>query len=77
MQAEKMKPIEQLTLEPYERDHAVVVGIYRPPVTKKWICLHSKFDRKEWLQSCVCILLWASSAINTVGTVLLLPLKFL
>ena len=35
MQAEKMKPIEQLTLEPYERDHAVVVGIYRPPVTKK------------------------------------------
>ena len=29
MQAEKMKPQEQLTLEPYERDHAVVVGIYR------------------------------------------------
>ena len=24
-----MKPQEQLTLEPYERDHAVVVGIYR------------------------------------------------
>lgn len=35
MQAEKMKPIEQLTLEPYERDHAVVVGVYRPTVTKK------------------------------------------
>ncbi len=35
MQAEKMKPIEQLTLEPYERDHAVVVGVYRPPVAKK------------------------------------------
>jgi len=31
MQAEKMKPQEQVTLEPYERDHAVVVGIYRPP----------------------------------------------
>ena len=23
------KPKEQLTLEPYERDHAVVVGVYR------------------------------------------------
>jgi len=30
MRAEKMKPLEQVTLEPYERDHAVVVGIYRP-----------------------------------------------
>lgn len=29
MTAENMKPQEQLTLEPYERDHAVVVGIYR------------------------------------------------
>ncbi|KAL8220229.1 UNVERIFIED_CONTAM: hypothetical protein K2H54_041042, partial [Gekko kuhli] len=28
MQQENMKPQEQLTLEPYERDHAVVVGIY-------------------------------------------------
>uniref|UniRef100_A0A672H6U5 rRNA 2'-O-methyltransferase fibrillarin n=1 Tax=Salarias fasciatus TaxID=181472 RepID=A0A672H6U5_SALFA len=28
MSAENMKPQEQLTLEPYERDHAVVVGIY-------------------------------------------------
>uniref|UniRef100_A0A8C4R828 rRNA 2'-O-methyltransferase fibrillarin n=1 Tax=Eptatretus burgeri TaxID=7764 RepID=A0A8C4R828_EPTBU len=35
MQQENMKPQEQLTLEPYERDHAVVVGIYRPPKTKK------------------------------------------
>jgi rRNA 2'-O-methyltransferase fibrillarin len=26
----QVKPKEQLTLEPYERDHAVVVGIYRP-----------------------------------------------
>ena len=29
LQMEKMKPQEQITLEPYERDHAVVVGIYR------------------------------------------------
>jgi len=35
MQAEKMKPQEQLTLEPYERDHAVVVGVYRAPPKKK------------------------------------------
>jgi rRNA 2'-O-methyltransferase fibrillarin len=26
---EGLKPQEQLTLEPYERDHAVVVGVYR------------------------------------------------
>lgn len=30
LQEENFKPLEQLTLEPYERDHAVVVGIYRP-----------------------------------------------
>jgi len=35
MQAEKMKPQEQVTLEPYERDHAVVVGVYRPPPKNK------------------------------------------
>lgn len=29
MSSENMKPQEQLTLEPYERDHAVVVGVYR------------------------------------------------
>lgn len=29
LRAEQLKPEEQLTLEPYERDHAVVVGIYR------------------------------------------------
>jgi len=29
LQAENFKPAEQLTLEPYERDHAVVVGEYR------------------------------------------------
>ncbi|KAK3748142.1 hypothetical protein RRG08_030574 [Elysia crispata] len=34
MKQEKIKPIEQLTLEPYERDHAVVVGRYRPPPKK-------------------------------------------
>lgn len=30
LQSEKLKPQEQITLEPYERDHAVVVGVYRP-----------------------------------------------
>ncbi|KAI8056694.1 Fibrillarin-domain-containing protein [Syncephalis plumigaleata] len=34
LQQEKIKPQEQLTLEPYERDHALVVGIYRPPPKK-------------------------------------------
>merc|ERR1712216_810005 len=29
LQSENFKPAEQLTLEPYERDHAVVVGEYR------------------------------------------------
>ncbi|XP_017794459.1 PREDICTED: rRNA 2'-O-methyltransferase fibrillarin isoform X1 [Habropoda laboriosa] len=32
--ADKMKPQEQITLEPYERDHAVVVGVFRPPPKK-------------------------------------------
>ncbi|XP_011503056.1 PREDICTED: rRNA 2'-O-methyltransferase fibrillarin isoform X1 [Ceratosolen solmsi marchali] len=32
--ADKLKPQEQITLEPYERDHAVVVGIFRPPPKK-------------------------------------------
>uniref|UniRef100_A0A182K808 rRNA 2'-O-methyltransferase fibrillarin n=1 Tax=Anopheles christyi TaxID=43041 RepID=A0A182K808_9DIPT len=31
LQSEKLKPQEQITLEPYERDHAVVTGVYRPP----------------------------------------------
>lgn len=30
LRAEKLKPLESLTLEPYERDHTVIVGIYRP-----------------------------------------------
>ena len=30
MQAEKVKPQEQITQEPYERDHTVVIGVYRP-----------------------------------------------
>lgn len=33
MRGEKMKPLEQVTLEPYERDHAVVVGVYRAQET--------------------------------------------
>ena len=31
LQEENFKPTEQLTLEPYERDHAIVVGGYRMP----------------------------------------------
>ena len=31
---EKIKPKEQITLEPYERDHAVVIGVYRAPPKK-------------------------------------------
>ncbi|XP_043484081.1 rRNA 2'-O-methyltransferase fibrillarin isoform X1 [Leptopilina heterotoma] len=32
--SDKLKPQEQITLEPYERDHAVVVGSFRPPAKK-------------------------------------------
>ncbi|POM69589.1 RRNA 2'-O-methyltransferase fibrillarin [Phytophthora palmivora] len=35
LQQEQFKPAEQLTLEPYERDHAVVVGSYRVPKKEK------------------------------------------
>eukprot|EP00389_Voromonas_pontica_P002958 GDKH01004383.1.p1 GENE.GDKH01004383.1~~GDKH01004383.1.p1 ORF type:complete len:262 (-),score=81.12 GDKH01004383.1:176-961(-) len=31
MRKDKLKPKEQLTLEPYHRDHAVVIGVYRAP----------------------------------------------
>eukprot|EP00743_Colponemidia_sp_Colp-15_P012511 GILK01014275.1.p1 GENE.GILK01014275.1~~GILK01014275.1.p1 ORF type:complete len:215 (+),score=18.61 GILK01014275.1:2-646(+) len=30
MKKDRLKPLEQVTLEPFERDHAVVVGVYRP-----------------------------------------------
>lgn len=35
LKEEKFKPLEQVTLEPYERDHAVVVAVYRPVKGKK------------------------------------------
>ena len=35
MQEMQLKPKEQVTLEPYERDHAVVVGVFRAPTKKK------------------------------------------
>eukprot|EP00741_Cyanophora_paradoxa_P006890 tig00001049_g6665.t1 len=35
LQQEGFKPAEQITLEPYERDHAVVVGAYRAVKDKK------------------------------------------
>lgn len=30
LKQERFRPKEQVTLEPYERDHAVVIGVYRP-----------------------------------------------
>ena len=35
LQAEQFSPKEQITLEPFERDHAVVIGLYRDPKKKK------------------------------------------
>lgn len=35
LKKEKCKPKEQITLEPYHRDHAIVSGIYRPIKKKK------------------------------------------
>merc|ERR550514_2048341 len=35
LKKEQCKPKEQLTLEPYHRDHAVVVGVYRPAKKQK------------------------------------------
>ncbi len=34
LQEQQLKPKEQVTLEPYERDHAMVVGVYRAPAKK-------------------------------------------
>ena len=31
LKEDNLKPQEQITLEPFERDHAVVVGVYRAP----------------------------------------------
>lgn len=35
LKKEQFKPMEQLTLEPFERDHAIVTGTYRPSKKKK------------------------------------------
>ncbi|KAK4734569.1 hypothetical protein R3W88_008830 [Solanum pinnatisectum] len=35
LQADQFKPAEQVTLEPFERDHACVVGTYRVPKKQK------------------------------------------
>ena len=35
LQEEQFKPMEQVTLEPFERDHACVVGAYRVPKKSK------------------------------------------
>jgi rRNA 2'-O-methyltransferase fibrillarin len=34
LQQENFKPLEKITLEPYERDHAMVIGKYRPSKKK-------------------------------------------
>ena len=36
LKADQFKPSEQVTLEPFERDHACVVGGYRMPKKQKW-----------------------------------------
>jgi rRNA 2'-O-methyltransferase fibrillarin len=35
LQSENFKPLEQITLEPFERDHAVVTAVYRPEKKSK------------------------------------------
>jgi fibrillarin-like rRNA methylase len=35
LKADQFKPSEQMTLEPFERDHACVVGGYRMPKKQK------------------------------------------
>ena len=35
LKQDQFKPFEQVTLEPYERDHACVVGGYRVPKKSK------------------------------------------
>jgi len=35
MKKDDLRPRSQLTLEPYQRDHAVVLGVYRPPPKSK------------------------------------------
>lgn len=35
LRAEQFKPAEQVTLEPFERDHACVIGGYRMPKKQK------------------------------------------
>ena len=43
LQADKLKPQEQITLEPYERDHAVVVGVYRLVLYQQSSHVHERF----------------------------------
>jgi len=47
LQTMDFKPIEYVTLEPYERDHAVVVGTYRPPKDGKDGAKGEKTEKKE------------------------------
>jgi len=42
LQEEQFKPTEQITLEPYERDHAVVCAIFRPSGASKALAAASE-----------------------------------
>ena len=58
LKSEKIKPREQITLEPYERDHAVVVGEYRYKMILVFVVqiamdLHSEND-EIFDQFCYC-----------------------
>jgi rRNA 2'-O-methyltransferase fibrillarin len=60
LKAEQLKPQEQLTLEPYERDHAVVVGVYRcvlgPPIPAASMMLsHCSTCADMSVGWCVCV----------------------
>lgn len=53
MSGENMKPQEQLTLEPYERDHAVVVGVYR------YICMKIP-SNPDGTVDLICLFEWST-----------------
>lgn len=50
LRQEKFKPEEQMTLEPYERDHAVVTGIYRPTIAESEVEAEAEEPQAEDVQ---------------------------
>lgn len=57
MSAENMKPQEQLTLEPYERDHAVVVGVYRSDTRKVIHTTTVMWCNQEYAKLSTCLII--------------------